>query len=145
MDSSLGRRRSRVILTTIVVILSILVSLVVLLPFLMRITFFIRPVSGPYNFPESVWVCNDPEICLEVAEDSVVEHSSAYVVSNGEQIPVCVYAQPDRPWVVIRSIGDIDLIRGELQQCDKDSFSFTIVEDKLFFGKYQTITLFRQQ
>lgn len=129
------------------ILLAILVlGLFVLYPFWGRFAIMSGLVSGPYDHPGSVWASDDPEIVLEVSLSGSVESSECYVVSDGSKIDVSIIAKPDRPWVFItpKNNSHVYLMEGKLTQCTSDKLVFEVVEDKLFFGEYKSITLIRQ-
>ena len=142
MGCSSGKKR--IILFIVVAILAIITFLALLFPVLGRALHSFGVVTGPYDHPGSVWVSTDPSIHLEISTDGVVQHSSSFIESKEGQIPVYILVQPDRAWVIIRTKSGDSLIMGELTRCDEDAFSFSVVEDNLFSGEYQTITLTRE-
>lgn len=146
-----GKKRLKVLIKVFIILVCIVICLLVLLyPFLGRLAKITGLVSGPYDHPNSIWVSDDPEIVLQVSSSRSVEESICYIVVDSTKIQVNFLAQPDRELVMIRPKDQTPsssnfLIMGRLVYCTKDEIVFEVVEDNLFSGKYQEITMIRSE
>jgi len=103
--------------------------------------------NGPYDYPNSMWISESPEIVLCVGEKGRVDEATASVVIGGEKVPVTIVVQNGRPVYFYSSPTsyriDERLLTGEVNSATKDKVVISVQDDHLFNGKYETITLKR--
>jgi len=149
--SSTDKKTLRFLLRALLGLLVVaLIFAVIYFPFLGRFMDIIGIGSkGPYDFPGSVWLSEDPEIRLEVAMSRNGSRSPCYILVDGEKKPISIAAEPDRPWVFITPADNSGetLMLGLMKGCSKKSVTFVVTEDNLFGGEYENkeITLVRQK
>ena len=126
-------------LTAIVLFGAMAIGLVAVKPF--------ERDKGPYDFPDSVWVSESPQIELHVSHDHVIEHSEAFLIVDGERIDVDIALEANSYPVRISVKGENSLeavlIEGTLSSVKEGEISFEVERDRVYGGAYRTITLRR--
>ena len=144
--ASLSTRRKRFYM---IVLLSIVVLAIFIIPFLIFSTSetsfstqFQISSKDPYDYPDSTWISNDPQIVLHVNEAHNIQDATAYLVVDDVIIDVDIFLQSDRYLVRIKEKrnGTI-LIEGTLSEVKQDMISFTIDSDNVFSNMYSSISL----
>ena len=107
-----------------------------------------RGDTSPYQFPGSVWASEDPEIWLYIPDENVsVQTSDAWLVYNEERIAVDICMDDKASLVLIQIKGENQawkaLIEGEVTKRTLDHVEIRVKTDRIFIGKYSTITLSR--
>ena len=107
-----------------------------------------RGDTSPYQFPGSVWASEDPEIWLYIPDENVsVQTSDAWLVYNEERIAVDICMDDKASLVMIQIKGENQawkaLIEGEVTKRTLDHVEIRVKTDRIFNGKYSTITLSR--
>lgn len=108
-----------------------------------------KSLITPYNYPGSVWKSEEPEMVLEVAKDSSIpSDSKCYIVCEGKQLDVVFSpGYPQRATVELREGEEPETQDLRLLICDasfsENKVTLKVVQDNLFNGDYETITLER--
>ncbi len=104
--------------------------------------------KAPYEQPGSLWVCEEPEISMQVGKsDLSIQAASSYVIQDGEKLAVDMYLQPGSPaYITPRGYALSDcLLRGEIRDWSSTEVTITVEKDELFGGAYESITLTRAE
>lgn len=108
-----------------------------------------KSIVTPYNFPGSVWKSAEPEMVLEVAKDSTMpSDSNCYIVCEGKLIDVVFFpGYPQRATIEIIEGEHLETQDIRLLMCDasfsENKVTLKIIQDNLFNGEYEFITLER--
>ena len=106
-----------------------------------------KTLITPYDFPGSVWKSEEPEIVLEVAKDSSIpSDSKCWMVCNGQQLDVIFLpGYPSRASFVLQKGEELETQDIRLLICDasfsENKVTLKVIQDNLFNGDYETITL----
>lgn len=99
----------------------------------------------PYDFPGSVWESYDPKIHLEVSPEEG-RPILGFVEFNSKRTEIALFSN----WGSSVKLCEWDSMRGPvndllfaLAKCSEEKVVMSVKEDKLFDGKYKTITLYR--
>lgn len=117
------------------------------------------PIESPYIYPDSVWVSVSPGIVLHVSpiEGAGMDYeggSRAYIIADGEKIPVEIMIQRGR-YVHINDLrnknlfdSERTLIGGHCATITNKKVVIQLIDeedDKVYGGRYKYITLVRMK
>ena len=101
------------------------------------------------EYPNSIWISDEPTIYMTVS-DSPYSENGSYLIVEGERIPVNVFITEKEDRAIISqpsSDGKVEnvLLEGDHVRINDKEISFEVTYDELFSGKYTSITLKRAE
>ena len=124
-----------------------IISIILATLFVILLGFGPKPLYEEY--PNTVWVSNDPQIYMTVSS-SPYDHSGSYVVVNGEKIEVVLYISKREDLAHINLLSadgksGTTVLVGDHVRINDSEISWNVTHDYLFDEAYSTITLERQR
>ncbi len=130
--------------------LCIIVVMCISLLFFLVLSRFLL-IKTPYDYPDTIWVSDDPQIILHVSSKGYDYLTEAFILKDNNKLPIVFLADPKRITAEIYAAQDYSSNNLSLEKAlliveckyKKDKVVMSIVKDRIFDGCYSTITLLR--